>query len=68
MLTVGLAEAAPIITGLNRAHEIAWTNAFTNGACTIERAATILGPWSAQQTLFTTNPVGRAPIRGSRSR
>jgi hypothetical protein len=47
---------------LGRAGEITWSGAFTAGVCTVETAATPLGPWATRQNLFTSNEVGGARV------
>ena len=38
-----------------------WTNAFTNGVCSVETAADFSGPWLPGPNLFTSNKVGQTP-------
>lgn len=60
-LWVTTTHAAPIsISSLERDGSIVWTNAFTNGVCTLEGTARVTGPWAAGQNHFTTSSVGRA--------
>jgi len=61
-----LAQAAGTnfqITVVNPAGQLAWTNAFASGVCTVESAAQLNGTndqtaWTPQQNYFTTNSAG----------
>jgi hypothetical protein len=58
------------ITSFNPTGQIAWTNSFTNGVCTVESAARITNPatWTPLQNFFTTNSASAgtfAPPPGS---
>lgn len=50
------------INSFSLAGELTWTNAFTNGICTVESAAQVTGPWSAGRNYFTTSSAGRADV------
>lgn len=50
------------ITSLDLEGRLSWTNAFTNGVCTVEKASTIVGPWLPEQNYFTTNVAGQAQV------
>lgn len=58
IIEVFAADFAVTSFGLDGA--ITWTNAFSNGICTIETASQPLGEWSPVQNLFTTNLAGSA--------
>ena len=67
MPAVGLAASSVAavdltVTSLNTSGQLTWTNAFTNGVCTVERAATVAGPWLPAQNVFTTNAAGQARV------
>jgi hypothetical protein len=50
------------ITAITPAGQISWTNAFSNGVCTVESVPQLSTPaksWSCQQNFFTTNPAGQ---------
>ena len=47
------ADAAGLVT---------WTNAFTNGVCSVETAENIRGPWQPGTNYFTSNAVGQARV------
>ena len=58
-----VSHAATIsIASLERDGSLVWTNAFTNGVCTLESAARVTGGWSAGQNYFTTSSVGQARV------
>src|SRR2546423_821894 len=62
-LILSRAEAADFkITASDRTRTLAWTNAFTQGVCTLETASMPIGPWSPQQNFFTTSSVGVASL------
>lgn len=65
-LLVSAAYGADIgISTWNRTGALTWTNAFSNGVCTVESAAIIgtsAGPWQVQQIFFTTNTTGQASL------
>lgn len=42
-----------------------WTNAYTNGVCTVETALNPAGPWQPQNNYFTTGLVGQATVTPS---
>src|SRR6476660_8971397 len=46
---------------------LAWTNAFSNGVCTVESTHRIGGPWQVEGNYFTTSSVGQASISFSPS-
>ncbi len=50
------------ISAANRTGTITWTNAYTNGICTVETAANPAGPWQPRQNYFTTGLVGQAGV------
>jgi hypothetical protein len=65
MLLLARAAAADFgISGLTSAGQISWTNAFTNGVCTIEAIPELDGAssWNPQQNDFTTNSAGQGVI------
>src|SRR5882672_7175606 len=50
------------ISSIHRDGSIVWTNALTNGVCTVESAARVTGVWSAGQNYFTTSSVGQGSV------
>src|SRR6185295_5839216 len=50
------------IIASGRDGSLTWTNAFTNGVCTVETAETPEGPWVLRLNMFTTGSVGRASL------
>lgn len=54
--------AAELKLSLLENGDLAWTNVFTNGICTLERAATLSGDWTPVQNFYTTNLVGQARL------
>lgn len=50
------------ISAASRTGTITWTNAYTNGICTVETAANPAGPWQPRQNYFTTGLVGQAGV------
>ncbi len=50
------------ISSTSPAGLLTWTNAFTNGICTIETASKPTGPWQPQQNYFTTGLVGQGSV------
>jgi len=55
------------ISAINGHGQIAWTNAFTSGVCTVESAAQLNGTnghtaWIPRQNYFTTNAAGMASV------
>ena len=46
---------------------ITWSNAYSNGICTVETAAHPWGPWRPQQNLFTTHTEGATRLALSAS-
>ena len=59
------------ISSYDRQGNVTWTNAFTNGVCTIEALSTLANhttnTWSIQQSYFTTNLSGRGTVRTASS-
>lgn len=55
ILTLPALSADFGISSYDGAGNITFTNAFTNGVCTVERAAVLTDPWSPQANMFTTN-------------
>ncbi|HSY43043.1 MAG TPA: hypothetical protein VK811_03980 [Candidatus Acidoferrum sp.] len=48
------------ITAFNPSGQISWTNAFSNGVCTVESASQLTSNfWSCQQNFYTTNSAGQ---------
>lgn len=59
------ANAADLtITSVTPTGELTWTNAFTNGVCTVETLSglTPTNAWVPQANYFTTNQAGRAQL------
>lgn len=50
------------ISSTGRTGTLTWTNAYTNGICTVETAAKPAGPWLPQQNCFTTGLVGQTSV------
>src|SRR6266478_2873720 len=46
---------------------LSWTNAFSNGVCTIESTHVITGPWQPERNYFTTGSVGQTSFSFSPS-
>jgi hypothetical protein len=46
------------ISGFDTNGLLSWTNAFTNGVCTVEGSGFVTGPWRPVQNVFSTNSVG----------
>jgi hypothetical protein len=55
------------VNSLTSSGAITWSNAYSNGICTIETADQPLGPWWARQNLFTTHTVGATRVDSSAS-
>ncbi|MEK7675612.1 MAG: hypothetical protein AAB676_07250, partial [Verrucomicrobiota bacterium] len=45
-----------------RGGNLSWSNAFSNGVCTVETADTLAGPWNPVQNVFTSNSVATVQI------
>ena len=50
------------IGSFDRTGVLSWTNAFTNGVCTIEMSAKLGASWVPRQNLFTTSRVSQAKV------
>jgi hypothetical protein len=50
------------ITSLDRAGQLAWSNAFPTGVVTIESNANVTNAWQVRQNYFTSNSVGSARL------
>jgi len=46
---------------------LTWTNAFSNGVCTVESARVVTGPWQPERNYFTTGSVGQTSFSFSPS-
>src|SRR5258708_28974739 len=49
-------------TSFPRDGTLAWTNALVPGICTLESAATPLGPWTAERNAFATNSAASVKV------
>lgn len=48
------------IAAFNSSGQISWTNAYSNGVCTVESASELTSnSWSCQQNFYTTNSAGQ---------
>src|ERR1035438_8311493 len=50
------------VTAFSSNGDMTLTNAFMNGVVTIEKAATVEGPWSPEKNLFSTQPTVRCKL------
>ncbi|MSU20745.1 MAG: hypothetical protein EXS30_05055 [Pedosphaera sp.] len=58
-IPVSIVGAADLrILSLERRGNLAWTNAFSSGVCTVEAAIAPVGPWVPQKNVFTTGSTG----------
>ena len=57
-------HAAPLsVNSFSREGTLAWTNALVPGICTLESAATPLGPWTPERNAFATNSAASIQVR-----
>jgi len=61
-VAVGSALAAPLITGFSPGGNLAWSGATHPGICTVETAASPLGPWQPGQNVFSLSSTGSVSV------
>ena len=62
ILTTLAAPAGLIITGLGKAGPLTVSNAFLNGVLTVEKAASPVGPWLHERSIFSLNSTAAVPV------
>lgn len=60
VVSIGLAASSAFaqdfgIAFYDRSRSLTFSNVFTNGVCSVERASVVTGPWSPHASVFTTN-------------
>src|SRR6266446_193302 len=59
LLMQALAADIQILPLGRQSSYLAWTNALSNGVCTVESARVVTGPWQPERNYFTTGSIGQ---------